>query len=130
MAVYRALYGHLPLPNLDLNTVLAAIAGVATLFFAALVITLPVLFLITRYGVAALQMSSPASLFRNFLSVLGLSVIAQVFAILLAALYAQFGAWAYLFGATAVLMVSILAHRLSQLKYWSLRSMACSIPRS
>lgn len=113
LGVYQALGGSIPFPGFNLADVLRAAAGVLANLAAVLVVLLPFLIYFARVSATAFGRASGSAILRGFLSFTLVITFIELFGILAAGLYAELGLELYLVGAFAVVMVSLLAHQLS-----------------
>jgi serine phosphatase RsbU (regulator of sigma subunit) len=113
LIVYQALGGTFPFLNFDLQYMLPALAALGTNFLMVILVWSPYLV----YGIwAQTVLTKPSGvqeLVRFMLLALGLPFLALPFSVLLAGLYTQFGVDLYLFLVFGLVLVAILARRLS-----------------
>ncbi len=113
LAVYRALGGSIPLADLSLKTVGPAFVAV-TVLIALNSLFLWWLFIVQTRLLPRLQGKRGIAGFRESVGFFLLSEIPAYFGIMAAGLYTQIGVGAFLFFMAGVVLVSLLARRLSQ----------------
>ena len=113
LSAYQRWGGMIPFPGFDRETMLAALGALVVNFLVMVLIWAFYL----GYGIwAQMVLTGPSGaqqLLRFMLLALGLPFLALPFSILLAGLYAQFGIDLYLFLVFGLVLVAILARRLS-----------------
>ena len=113
LSLYQAWGGVYPLPGLGLNTILAVLGVIVLNLFLLVLLWGVYLAYITWVQRSLFKENSTQPLLTFFIQAIGLNHSAHPFAILAAGLFVQNGPLLYLFFIAGMLMVAILARRLS-----------------
>jgi serine phosphatase RsbU (regulator of sigma subunit) len=114
LAVYQWLGGTFPLSDLDARTLFAVVAALLVGLAGFVAITAPFLYFVIRYVAPAMQLDRPITLARNFILLLALNRVVELFGVLGSVMYMRAGAVSFFLGGLALIMGAVIAHRLSR----------------